>query len=148
MRIRMLMVLAVVALVAFVGMAFGADHEYIGAKKCRMCHKVEFTSWEKTSHATAFDTLKPEEQGNAECVDCHTTVANAELPGVQCEACHGPGADYKGKKVMEDRAASVAAGLQIPDEKTCVKCHNDKSPHFKGFNFEERKGQVHEKKQK
>ena len=31
----------------------------------------------------------------------------------------------------------VANGLQIPDEKTCINCHNDKSPTFKGFDFDE-----------
>jgi hypothetical protein len=28
-----------------------------------------------------------------------------------------------------------AAGLVIPTEATCKGCHNEKSPHFKGFDF-------------
>jgi hypothetical protein len=37
--------------------------------------------------------------------------------------------------IMKDRAKAVAAGLVIPDEGTCLTCHNDKSPTFKGFDF-------------
>jgi hypothetical protein len=33
----------------------------------------------------------------------------------------------------ETEAASV--GLVMPTEETCVKCHNEKSPSFKGFDF-------------
>jgi hypothetical protein len=59
---------------------------------------------------------------------CHATGASAELPGVQCEACHGPGSEYKSMKVMKDREASIAAGLIVPDEATCRGCH-EKAPH-------------------
>jgi len=57
--------------------------------------------------------------------------------GVQCETCHGAGSDYKSRKVMKDHDASIAAGLTIPDEQLCLTCHNDKSPTFTGFDFDE-----------
>jgi len=37
--------------------------------------------------------------------------------------------------VMKDLAAAKAAGLVIPDEKTCTTCHNSESPTFKSFDF-------------
>jgi len=36
---------------------------------------------------------------------------------------------------MVDQEASIAAGLIVPDEKTCTKCHNADSPTFKEFDF-------------
>jgi len=114
-------------------------HEYIGAKKCKICHKDEYTSWLETAHAKAWESLKPEEQANPECAGCHSTGVSSKdelLTGVQCEVCHGPGSDYKKKSVMEDREKAMAAGLIIPDSTLCVSCHNEKSPTFKGFDFQ------------
>ncbi len=113
-------------------------HDFVGAKKCKICHKEEFASWEQTSHAKAWTVLKPEEQKNEECIGCHSTGTTAKdvfLEGVQCEACHGAGADYKKKKIMKDTEKAMAAGLVIPDSTLCLTCHNDKSPNFEGFDF-------------
>lgn len=107
-------------------------HEYVGADKCKICHKKDgtFPSWEETPHAGAWmnvDTLKLAEDKQAVCKGCHTTGVTAKgemLAGVQCEACHGPGADYKKKSIMEDLEAAKANGLLIPDEKTCLGCHD------------------------
>lgn len=113
--------------------------EFVGDAKCKMCHKAEHTSWSATVHAKAWDVLKPEEQKKAECIGCHSTgklVDGTLLTGVQCEACHGAGSEYKAQKVMKDRAAAIAAGLVVPDKALCVKCHNEKSPTFKGFDFD------------
>ena len=57
--------------------------------------------------------------------------------GVSCESCHGPGSGYKSNAVMKDREKSIAKGLIIQDEKLCKTCHNEESPHYKGFNYEE-----------
>jgi hypothetical protein len=48
--------------------------------------------------------------------------------GVQCESCHGPGKDYRKKKIMIDPELSAAKGLLPQSEKVCVVCHNDESP--------------------
>lgn len=59
--------------------------------------------------------------------------------GVQCEACHGPGSDYKTMSVMKDKEKAVAAGLVLGDEKLCKTCHNEESPTFdkeKGFDYQ------------
>ena len=39
--------------------------------------------------------------------------------------------------VMKDREKSIAAGLVIPTAETCTACHNEESPTYKGFEFEE-----------
>jgi hypothetical protein len=132
------------------GLAAGAAHAagkeplYVGAKKCKTCHKKElignqYGAWEEMKHAKAFETLKGEkalevakEQGLAtapheagECLKCHATAYGedpskfAKKPlnpedGVQCETCHGPGSLYKKKKTMSDHDKSVAAGMWEP----------------------------------
>lgn len=113
-------------------------HDFVGAKKCKICHKDVYTSWETTVHAKAWESLKPEEQKNKDCAGCHSTGTTEKgelLTGVQCEACHGAGSDYKKMSVMKDQAKAIAAGLVMPDSTTCITCHNEKSPNFKGFNF-------------
>jgi len=121
--------LVVLAFAVVAGLAVSAeDATYIGAAKCKMCHKLQFTSWEETAHAKAFDVLKDDEKSKAECLGCHATGKSAEMPGVQCEACHGAGSGYKAMKVMKDRDAALAAGLVMPDEATCRGCHEG-APH-------------------
>jgi len=110
-----------------------AKYEYVGAKKCKICHKKDgiHPSWLETKHAKAWESLKPEDQKKEECVACHTTGTTAKgvlLEGVQCEVCHGAGSAYKKKSIMEDREKAMANGLLIPDEKTCLKCHNENVP--------------------
>ena len=127
-----------------------AGYEYIGAKKCSMCHKKDGIkeSWMATKHATAWDDLTPEQQKDEALKPFYTTGTTAKgdlLTGVQCEACHGPGSGYKKKSIMQDHEKAVANGLMIPDEKTCLKCHNEKAPtkalaaSAKDFNLEKLK---------
>jgi hypothetical protein len=127
---RSIKILVLVAFVALAATAASAEPTYIGAAKCKMCHKVAYTSWEGMAHAKAFDNLKTdEEKANPQCLSCHATGKSADFPGVQCEACHGPGSEYKSMKTMKDREASVAAGLIIPNENTCKGCHVGEAPH-------------------
>ena len=141
--------------------------QYIGSMTCaKICHKTskqgeQLRIWEESAHAKAWETLASEKalaiakakgiadpQKSEQCVKCHTTAHGvaAELldakfshtEGVGCESCHGPGSLYKKRSVMKDRAASVAVGLLLPDEKTCVQCHNEESPTYKPFNYEEK----------
>jgi nitrate/TMAO reductase-like tetraheme cytochrome c subunit len=127
--------LAVAAALA-IGAALGAD--YIGAAKCKFCHKVQYNSWLETKHAKAFELLQPDEQSREECLGCHATGSSADLPGVQCEACHGAGSDYKSMKVMKDRDAAVAAGLVVPTKDgTCVPCHTGAPHELSAFDYDE-----------
>jgi len=64
------------------------------------------------------------------------------LQSVGCESCHGAGNKYKSKKIMvavyTGEIDGSTVGLERVDEETCIVCHNDSSPTFKPFNFEER----------
>jgi len=116
------------SLVAVVGIAFtvqAQDHAFVGASKCKMCHKVQFASWEQTSHAAATDSAKAstDREYTAECLTCHATNSDENLAGVQCEACHGAGADFKKMSIMKDREKAIANGLAIPAQATCDACH-------------------------
>jgi hypothetical protein len=162
MEVSMLRTFAVALLVlvtlAFVtGMAADKTHNYVGADKCKICHKGEakgmaWETWEKSAHSKAYQSLVNKKDGSekdAKCLPCHTTgmgkatgyvlgdttANNKTLVNVGCEACHGPGSDYKSMNIMKDKAKSAEAGLMKPDEKTCKGCHNEGSPTFKGFDF-------------
>ena len=116
---------AVVALAAL--NAFAGDHAYVGAEKCKMCHKVQYNSWMETTHAKATDAAKASTDPafEAKCLGCHATNSDEALAGVQCEACHGPGADFKKMSIMKDQEAAIANGLVIPTQATCDACHKD-----------------------
>ncbi len=104
----------------------------------------------------------------AACLVCHTTAFGAPakrpkkkfkvIDGVQCEACHGAGSNYKKKKTMKligkergpdkkgDSSTARNTGLVIPDENTCKTRHAKqtkrngqvfKNPNYKAFDFKE-----------
>jgi hypothetical protein len=133
-----------------------AEHDYVGARKCRSCHRKEpignqYGVWEESRHAKAFETLAGDKaaewaseagvddpQNDERCVKCHVTAYGVEEDrlsrkfkrelGVQCEACHGPGKDYAKKKVMIDPDLAREKGLVSQSEEVCVACHNHDSP--------------------
>jgi cytochrome c5 len=126
----------------------GADYEYIGAAKCKICHNKpekgeQYKKWSTSKHAQAMKSLKGDELNNPKCLKCHSTaVANQKFAdtitreeGVSCESCHGPGSAYKLPTIMKDKAKALANGMIEPTEKVCKTCHNDESPTFKGFDF-------------
>ena len=146
---------------------------YIGTKKCGMCHKKEDAGqqlkiWQDSKHSQAYTTLQTEEANKIakekgyntkavdtpECLKCHATGYDVDAAllgnkfkiedGVQCETCHGPGSEYKSKKVMKNRELAIEKGLIIYEkaEELCIKCHNEESPSFKEFNFEERWAEI------
>jgi hypothetical protein len=141
-----------------------AAPELVGAPKCKICHGAktgdQWKIWTESAHARAYATLASaasakiaadmglgDPQQEAACLKCHATkaslgkdvVVNAKAAydvseGVGCEACHGPGSDYKARKVMLDPEAAKAAGLIM--NTGCRKCHNEESPTFKKFDYE------------
>jgi hypothetical protein len=125
---RAVLGLVAIAVVVVAGSLIGeaGDHAYVGADKCKMCHKVQYASWEATTHATGMEKASADPDWNAaDCAKCHATNADESMPGTQCESCHGPGADYKKMSIMKDREKSVANGLIIPSQETCNQCHVD-----------------------
>lgn len=122
------LVLGVIALGA---LAAGAAPTFVGAEKCKMCHKVQHDSWTTTKHAKATEDAKgaKDRKFEAACLECHATNKDENLAGVQCEQCHGAGSDYKAISVMKDKEKAKAAGLVIPTQDTCNKCHDGKDHH-------------------
>ncbi len=75
-------------------------HKAVGPEKCKMCHKIQYDSWAGSKHA-------------------------AQKEKVECETCHGNGADYVTMAVMKDEAKAKAAGLLMPGKEFCTaKCHH------------------------
>lgn len=155
---------------AFAQEAQKANFKYVGVAKCKMCHKGEkngnvFEKWQADKHSQAYSTLasahakevaaksgvKGDPQQAKECLVCHVTAHDAPAAqkeptltmeeGVSCEACHGPGSEYKSMKVMKDITAGTVKGADFglihPTNEVCVTCHNTKSPTYKEFKFAE-----------
>lgn len=147
-----------------------AGNQYVGVKKCKTCHKAEakgnqFGKWSEAGHSKAFEVLASDAaiaigtekgidnpQTSDQCLKCHVTGFSApaeakaasfdQTEGVGCEACHGAGSGYKKMKIMKDHDAAVAAGLTVITEETCTACHNEESPTYKEFKFEEAKAAI------
>lgn len=146
------------------------NFKYVGVAKCKMCHKGEkngniFEKWQSDKHSQAYATLatdyakqvaakagvKGDPQKAPECLSCHVTGYHAAAAmkevsltleeGVSCEACHGPGSEYKSMQIMKDITAGKIKGADYglinPTNEVCVKCHNTKSPTYKEFKFAE-----------
>jgi len=140
-------VVACLAMLCVIAPTTATAADYVGAAKCKMCHKAAHATWEGSKHAQAFSVLQGADAEKPECVGCHTTgypgsgPVTEDMKNVQCEACHGPGSEYR--KVMMKKKdytteKAVAAGMVVPNEATCTQCHNEKSPNFTPFNFAER----------
>lgn len=110
---------------------------YLGVKACSSCHETIVKAWEKTKHASAFESLKKTSQDNLPaCQQCHVTgfeetggfidaELTPELVGVQCEECHGPG---KAHAADPDKRGNIIAE---PAETKCRKCHvQGQDPNF------------------
>jgi hypothetical protein len=166
----------------FVAANAQAQHKYVGAVKCKSCHKKEnignqYGWWLESTHAKAYESLATDKakkwgaevgiddpQQDEKCVKCHVTAHGVaddmvskkfdRLAGVQCEACHGAGKDYRKKKIMVDRDAAVAKGLVPQSAEVCTSCHNDESPAWEpskytlangsksGFDYEQAREQI------
>jgi hypothetical protein len=135
----------------------GDPAKLISVNRCVMCHKKDSTGnqhakWSAMGHAKAYETLGTDEakavaaklgiddpQQSGQCLKCHSTAywfsetrqteVVALENGVSCQSCHGPGADYRKKSVMESLEDSIANGMVYPaKEKSCTLCHNDTGP--------------------
>jgi len=133
----LVMMVAVYVYAAEGGKPAASKFNYVGVKKCKMCHKTkksgsQFGLWEKRGHARAYATLATEQskevakkagvkddpQKAKECLVCHVTAYDVPAAqkmatltleeGVSCEACHGPGSAYMKLKVMKDLYAKKA----------------------------------------
>lgn len=138
--------------------AASAEPVYVGARACGTCHDgpgmgYQFSIWLHSKHSRSYAALaKPEArkilqlsglrgdpQASPTCMGCHAPAALAEPwqkeeqlridDGVQCEDCHGPGSEYMTEEVMRKPEAARAAGLRMPTEADCMRCHIVKGSH-------------------
>lgn len=114
-----------------------ATQGFAWADACKSCHADIYTAWAKTKHARTINRLSAGDQ-QKDCIRCHTTGpgGKVEVEGkfvnanVQCESCHGAAAAH-----VADPA--VRTGLtRKPKVEACTACHNDKSPHYRGFYYD------------
>jgi RecJ-like exonuclease len=136
--------------------AAGEEAAYVGVKKCKVCHIKIYQTWKETKHALAFDKLNEQEKQDAKCNECHVTGKDVTFPGIQCEACHGPGSKFTSATIMNkkkyeanpegQRKMALEAGLVIaPNEASCKQCHNERSPHYNPFDFKARYEEINHK---
>jgi hypothetical protein len=109
-------------------------HYYLTATNCADCHQQEFTIWQETPHAHAFETLvQAGMESLPECYQCHVTGHGdpagyaparrgaAELVNVQCEVCHDKGSRHS-------RNGDYGRSLLM---NSCIQCHDSgNSPDF------------------
>ena len=101
--------------------AAAGPRDYTGAAACGACHAAIVASWKQTTHArAAAPAILGARAKDGACLSCHATTR--ALPGVQCEACHGPGAAYSPDDIMRDRPLARALGLRDAAA-SCARCH-------------------------
>lgn len=140
-----------------------SQHTYIGVDKCKVCHKSEakgnqYGKWFESKHSKAYKSLTipkaNEIAGKAgitspseseKCMSCHSPYGQAaptlKADGVGCEACHGPGSDYKAMNIMKDRNLAKQNGLVIFESEDainahCMKCHKKDNPYHSVPDFD------------
>ena len=101
------------------------DH-FVGSDVCQRCHQPEYTQWQGTPHARAWQTLVDQKkESTPECVTCHvvgykqaggfqTSDDAPKLGNVQCENCHGMGTQHEAMPTQPQKVT----------EATCRTCHN------------------------
>lgn len=111
------------------------------APECLKCHTTGFGAG--GYEVKCDDFWKPAEDDKA---GAKAVKRMQGLQDVGCEACHGAGSKYKSKKKMQAIFAGeldgTTVGLTTIDEKTCTVCHNEESPTYKPFNYDEKIGEV------
>ena len=158
---KILLILMIGISLIFTFSLFSQEFTYVGAGKCKICHKTEkqgkqFPLWEERKHSKSFAALcsseaparakEMEVENPAEspdCLKCHSPLFEKapefKEEGVTCEVCHGPGSFYKKLKIMKSREESVKNGLILYEsadaiKKQCLTCHD--MAHEKPFDFE------------
>lgn len=138
-----------------------AEGGYVGAQACKVCHNTaekehRWDTWMNTRHPDALTTLHSEASAKIAakqgldvpaweaptCLRCHVTAYDAAkgaapariaaADGVQCESCHGPGAehvrDVQRAWIEKETGVDVGAHTDSPDKANCTACHNPESP--------------------
>lgn len=156
---KVLIIIALFSIAIFFSFLRAQELTYVGAAKCKTCHKSEkrgnqYTIWQESKHSQSFEYLKTEQALEsakkralevhpteaADCLKCHGPLhekaPELKTEGVTCEVCHGPGSGYKSLNIMKNKEEAVKNGLLLygtPEfrKKLCRKCHTSEE-----FDFE------------
>ena len=124
--------------------AIAGGRIFHGTTFCAECHKSQFENWQKTIHASAFETLENVAKSDvSNCIDCHTTGygypggfeskdTTPDMAGVGCEECH---------RISKSADFSEGKHKVLPViDKWCIRCHIE--PHIISFDYEEMRKKV------
>lgn len=135
-------IIIIIAIPALMAQDSAANHSFVGAETCSMCHKSEKQGeqihiWKASAHSKAYETLKTAEADSIAkakglstnailseaCLKCHVSGYNINAAlktakfkmedGVQCETCHGAGSEYKSLKIMKNEKEAAKNGLRL-----------------------------------
>lgn len=108
---------------------------------CFSCHREQYTFWQATPHAEAFEPLvERRRQHDPSCHECHSTAFGIQggyddvrlgnaLGGVSCFACHDGVSSLH--TLNARRALEPTYTWSIRHEQDCERCHTDlRSPDF------------------
>jgi len=101
MRHLITLLLLVILSVCF---AQDASPEYIGNKKCKMCHNkaekgAQYKAWEESAHSGAFETLKTPE---AQAITKEKGLTTSPDQSPECVVCHTTGFGEGGYEIKDD----------------------------------------------
>ena len=121
---------------------FRSGVAHVGADACRDCHQSQYDQWVRSPHAGAFARLlAANRSADPGCVRCHVTAAgllggfghedaSGPMTNVQCEVCHGPGADHVEAPAEWKRATIYGITNQCSFciiEGVCTTCHDQEN---------------------
>lgn len=93
--------------------------------------ELKYLNVQFNSTTNAYESYKGGGTWSQSCGGCHSGAVNAEVhttmiePGINCEACHGPGRDH----ILGKGDISKIVSSTLPSE-TCAQCHS-------GYNTQE-----------
>ncbi len=158
---KILIAVIIVIGLIFISSLLSQEFSYVGADKCKICHKTEsrgkqYPIWEESKHFQSFKTLSLPEAADIaqeagvsdphqseQCLKCHAPLhekaPEIKEEGVTCEVCHGPGSEYKKLSVMQTREEAVKMGLTAYNspqdiKNQCLTCHQN--AHGLPFDFD------------
>lgn len=120
---------------AYLAKAGATPSPFALSETCAQCHQAEYDKWKSTRHSHAFAVLETKQRAfDTACVGCHSLgyqeqgfvniKATPKYADVQCESCHGPGAEHV-------KAPAAGNYKTPPKNQSCLGCHDkDNSPDF------------------
>lgn len=117
----------------------GYANEVTGQTVCGNCHAQPQAQWSGTKHSHAWESLQASGHAQEFCEGCHTVsqLGNQETEpsgytstgapryiDVQCESCHGPGAEHVADPEATQPIPSIAVTAEDGSYLNCAQCHN------------------------